>query len=159
MNRTEWIKQYANEMSIKFDLALLFYSRNRIPVKFRTVTKKYSKSITVRKPDLVPTEGEYNLLVNNKYFQRFYKKYTNSKFDIGDLVCTKMAVQINSRFVYRYFVGLVTSVHRYVKENPISYQINFISSVEAAIPLYWEENRVKLAKFRNLDKLSSYHRR
>lgn len=89
MNRNEWIENFDESMHVKFNMAIDFFNRygNRYPNTRGKVREKYRKSDGTH----VPTEGEYNLLVNSKQFQRHYAYMTSEpKYEVGDLVFTKV---------------------------------------------------------------------
>ena len=99
-------------MNTRFELALRFYSsyRRRKCHKQVNITNKYWKRYTKSKK-IIPTEGEYKLLTNNKYYQRFIARYEGNitKFKLGELVCVKIMDTrkfLQARYKYRVVVGM-----------------------------------------------------
>lgn len=89
MNRNEWIANFDESMHVKFNMAVDFFNRygNRRSNSRGMIRKKYHKMDGTH----VPTEGEYNLLVNCKQFQKHYSYLTSEpKFEIGDIITTKL---------------------------------------------------------------------
>lgn len=103
---------------------------------------------------VIPTEGEFNLLVNNKHFQRLVNKVTNPKYKIGDLVCIKVLefgfLTGSSR--YKMTAGIVVKID--VRIDNIWYEIKLFN--DPSNTSFEQQKRVKKIEFRNLDKL---HRR
>jgi hypothetical protein len=89
MNRNEWIKSFENDKRIVFNMALDFFGRynNRNKSKIIDyIRDKYDNA----KEGTTPTESEFNLFTNNKYFQKYYNFITApSRYEVGDLVTTK----------------------------------------------------------------------
>jgi hypothetical protein len=155
MTRTEWISNYCEQKRNLFDIALQFYGshdkRKKCPKQFEVVTKY--KHPFMSNGGVIPTEGEYNLLVNNKYFQRLINKVTNPKYKIGDLVCVKVLTfgfVFSDKPKYKMMAGIVVDVD--IRINNIWYDIKMFSGDTTNE----HQNRVKKIEFRNLDKI---HRR
>ena len=88
MNRNEWIKSFDNDKRIMFNMALDFFGRYSNRNKSKIID--YIRDKYDNRDNSIPTESEYNLFVNNKYFQKFYNFITApSRYEIGDLVTTK----------------------------------------------------------------------
>ena len=89
MNRNEWINSFDNDKRIVFNMALDFFGRygNRNKSKIIDyIRDKYDNS----KEGTTPTESEFNLFTNNKYFQKYYNFITApARYEVGDLVTTK----------------------------------------------------------------------
>ena len=89
MNRNEWITNFDTDKRIMFNMALDFFSRSNNRNKCKMVESIRHIYDSKKKDGTVPTEAEYNLLINNKYFQRFYKLITSpSRYELGDMVFT-----------------------------------------------------------------------
>ncbi len=160
MTRTEWINSYTTEMSNQFITALYFYSshtKKRCKNQQRIV-KKYWRKLC-NNYNIVPTQNEYNFIINNKYFQRFVKSQNKPKYNVGDLVCAKVrepAKFFNQKQRWKFYVALVTMVRQEHTGN--YYEIKFIDRDFDLASVGWgmPEYRLKKVQFRNLDK---YHRR
>ena len=156
MTRTEWISNYCEQKRNLFDIALQFYSlhnkRNKCPKQFEIV-QKYRHAF-LSKNGLVPTEGEFNVLVNNKHFQRFINKVTNPKYKVGDLVCIKvLEFGLHSSIPrYKMTAGVVVKIDPRIDK--IWYEIKLFNDPNNTS--FEQQNRVKKIEFRNLDKI---HRR
>jgi hypothetical protein len=153
MTRTEWISNYCEEKRNLFNIALQFYSLHNKRKKCRKqfeVADKY-RNPSKSKNGVIPTEGEFNLLVNNKYFKRLVNKVTNPKYNVGDIVCIKMQ-QAGYLFVekakYKMTAGVVVKVD--IRIDYIWYEIKMFNDPNNTV--YEEQNRVKKIEFRNLDK-------
>ena len=157
MTRTEWINSYTTEMSNQFITALYFYSshtKKRCKNQQRIV-KKYWRNLC-NNYNIVPTQSEYNFVINNKYFQRFIDRHNNPKHNIGDLVCVKLRTPLTFTYTtqkYKFYVGVVVSVKPEHTGN--YYHLKFINHSEDYSDWDFQEHKLKKVEFRNLDK---YHR-
>jgi hypothetical protein len=156
MTRTEWISNYCEQKRNLFDIAFQFYSlynkRKNCPKQFEIIYKYRNPSKS--KNGVIPTEGEFNLLVNNKHFQRFVNKVTNPKYKVGDLVCIKvLEFGFHSSIPrYKMTAGVVVKVDPRIDK--IWYEIKLFNDPNNTS--FQQQNRVKKIEFRNLDKI---HRR
>lgn len=88
MNRNEWIKSFDNDKRIMFNMALDFFGRYSNRNKSKIID--YIRDKYDNRDNSIPTESEYNLFTNNKYFQKYYNFImAPSRYEIGDLVTTK----------------------------------------------------------------------
>jgi hypothetical protein len=156
MTRTEWISNYSEEKRNLFDIALQFYSlhnkRKKCPKQYEVV-QKY-KNPSKSKNGIIPTEGEFKLLVNNKHFARMINKVSNPKYKIGDLVCIKIrefSFYPAEKARYKMKAGIVVNVD--VRIDTTWCEIKLFNETNNT---FEQEHRVKKIEFRNLDK---YHRR
>jgi hypothetical protein len=88
MNRNEWIKSFDNDKRIVFNMALDFFGRYSNRNKSKIID--YIRDKYDNRDNTIPTQSEFNLFTNNKYFQKYYNFITApSRYDVGDLVTTK----------------------------------------------------------------------
>lgn len=88
MNRNEWIKSFDNDKRIVFNMALDFFGRYSNRNKSKIID--YIRDKYDNRDNSIPTESEYNLFTNNKYFHKFYNFImAPSRYEVGDLVTTK----------------------------------------------------------------------
>ena len=95
--RDEWYASWNDEKKEKFKKVIDYYDRS---VYYTTITRKVQDN-----PEYIPTQKEYDTLVNNKYSQRYLKNLEiPAKYQVGDLV------QIRSSWYRAGEIGTVIEV-------------------------------------------------
>jgi hypothetical protein len=153
MERQKWIESYTEEKKYTFHSALVFlkstkkYVDSNLPV-YKIINKylsRYTKFLEDVNSQTIPTEGEYNRVVNNRHFKKFFAKRQNS-FNVGDLV------YVRSHYGKRFEkIALITSVKYF--PNAWAYSVRHTSSGEISTVPWFDVLKVD---GRNLDRKSIY---
>ena len=153
MERQKWIESYTEEKRYTFHSALVFlkstkkYIEKDSPV-YKIIHKyipRYTTLVEDVRSEMVPTEGEYNRVVNNRHFKKFFAKRQKS-FNIGDLV------YVRSHYGKGFEkIALITSIKYF--PNGWVYSVRHTSSGEVTNVPWFEAMKVE---GRNLDKKSIY---
>jgi len=153
MERQKWIESYTEEKRYTFHSALVFlkstkkYIEKNSPV-YKIIHKyipRYTTLVEDVRSEMIPTEGEYNRVINNRHFKKFFAKRQKS-FNIGDLV------YVRSHYGKGFEkIALITSIKYF--PNGWVYSVRHTSSGEVTNVPWFDALKVD---GRNLDKKSIY---
>lgn len=130
--RDEWYASWNDEKKDKFKKIVDYYSMS---VYYTTIIRKAQDN-----PDYIPTQKEYDTIVNNKYAQRYLNNLNSApKYQVGDLV------QIRSSWYRQGEIGTIIEVRNIDSwvSGSRKYLVNLLGEDDAR---EWEERGLK--KFR-----------
>ena len=130
--RDDWYASWNDEKKDKFKKIVDYYSMS---VYYTTIIRKAQDN-----PDYIPTQKEYDTIVNNKYAQRYLNNLNSApKYQVGDLV------QIRSSWYRQGEIGTIIEVRNIDSwvSGSRKYLVNLLGEDDAR---EWEERGLK--KFR-----------
>jgi hypothetical protein len=136
--RDDWYASWNDEKKDNFKKIVDYYLNS---VYYTSITRKVQEN-----PDYVPTEKEYDTLVNNKYAQRYLNNLNSTpKYQVGDLV------QIRSSWYRQGEIGTIIEVRNVDSwvTGSRKYLVNLLGEDDAR---EWEERGLKKFRESSLDK-------
>jgi hypothetical protein len=136
--RDDWYAAWNDEKKDKFKKIVVYYLNS---VYYTTITRKVQEN-----PDYIPTEKEYDTLVNNKYAQRYLNNLNSTpKYQVGDLV------QIRSSWFRQGEIGTIIEIRNVDSwvTGSRKYLVNLLGEDDAR---EWEERALKKFRESSLDK-------
>ena len=130
--RDEWYASWNEQKKDNFKKIIDYYLNS---VYYTTITRKVQDN-----PEYIPTEKEYDTIVNNKYAQRYLNNLNSQpKYQVGDLV------QIRSSWYRQGEIGTIIEVRNIDSwvSGSRKYLVNLLGEDDAR---EWEERGLK--KFR-----------
>ena len=130
--RDEWYASWNDQKKDNFKKIIDYYLNS---VYYTTITRKVQDN-----PEYIPTEKEYDTIVNNKYAQRYLNNLNSApKYQVGDLV------QIRSSWYRQGEIGTIIEVRNIDSwvSGSRKYLVNLLGEDDAR---EWEERGLK--KFR-----------
>lgn len=130
--RNEWYASWNDQKKDNFKKIIDYYLNS---VYYTTITRKVQDN-----PEYIPTEKEYDTIVNNKYAQRYLNNLNSApKYQVGDLV------QIRSSWYRQGEIGTIIEVRNIDSwvNGSRKYLVNLLGEDDAR---EWEERGLK--KFR-----------
>lgn len=136
--RDDWYASWNDEKKDNFKKIVDYYLNS---VYYTSITRKVREN-----PEYVPTEKEYDTLVNNKYAQRYLNNLDSTpKYQVGDLV------QIRSSWFRQGEIGTIIEVRNVDSwvTGSRKYLVNLLGEDDAT---EWEERGLKKFRESSLDK-------
>jgi hypothetical protein len=136
--RDDWYASWNDEKKDNFKKIVDYYLNS---VYYTSITRKVQEN-----PDYVPTEKEYDTLVNNKYAQRYLNNLNSTpKYQVGDLV------QIRSSWYRQGEIGTIIEVRNVDSwvTGSRKYLVNLLGEDDAR---EWEERGLKKFRESSLEK-------
>ena len=136
--RDDWYASWNDQKKDNFKKIVDYYLNS---VYYTSITRKVREN-----PEYVPTEKEYDTLVNNKYAQRYLNNLNcTPKYQVGDLV------QIRSSWFRQGEIGTIIEVRNVDSwvTGSRKYLVNLLGEDDAR---EWEERGLKKFRESSLDK-------
>ena len=136
--RDDWYASWNDQKKDNFKKIVDYYLNS---VYYTSITRKVREN-----PEYVPTEKEYDTLVNNKYAQRYLNNLNcTPKYQVGDLV------QIRTNWFRQGEIGTIIEVRNVDSwvTGSRKYLVNLLGEDDA---MEWEERRLKKFRESSLDK-------
>lgn len=136
--RDDWYASWNDQKKDNFKKIVDYYLNS---VYYTSITRKVREN-----PEYVPTEKEYDTLVNNKYAQRYLNNLNcTPKYQVGDLV------QIRTSWFRQGEIGTIIEVRNVDSwvTGSRKYLVNLLGEDDAR---EWEERGLKKFRESSLDK-------